>query len=177
LGRFSADETLDIGMDTGSPISEDYNSPIRSTPSHDELIFTFPPAAMTKLQRLHAVAGRLAEIASEIVANPAAAYGLELALIEAMVGFFGNHEAREDSVAQRQHELIMRRFWRVVEENPRFGARWAARSRAMALLSPRPDRSTPRCSVEAAATPVATRFVWRPKCRLRNTNPDKRFPA
>ena len=30
----------------------------------------------------------------------------------------GNNEAREDSVAQRQHELIMRRFRRVVEENP-----------------------------------------------------------
>jgi arylsulfatase len=27
LGRFSADETFDIGMDTGSPVSDDYNSP------------------------------------------------------------------------------------------------------------------------------------------------------
>jgi hypothetical protein len=27
LGRFSADETFDIGMDIGSPVSEDYNSP------------------------------------------------------------------------------------------------------------------------------------------------------
>jgi hypothetical protein len=28
--RFSADETFDIGLDTGSPISEDYHSPFRS---------------------------------------------------------------------------------------------------------------------------------------------------
>jgi AraC-like DNA-binding protein len=35
-----------------------------------------------------------------------------------MVGCLGNDEAGEDSVAQRQHELIMRRFRRVVEENP-----------------------------------------------------------
>jgi arylsulfatase A-like enzyme len=27
LGRFSADETFDIGMDTGSPVSDEYNSP------------------------------------------------------------------------------------------------------------------------------------------------------
>jgi AraC-like DNA-binding protein len=53
-----------------------------------------------------------------VIANPDAAYGLEQALIEAMVGCLGNNEAREDSVAQRQHELIMRRFRRVVEENP-----------------------------------------------------------
>jgi AraC-like DNA-binding protein len=73
---------------------------------------------MAKLQRLHAAAGHLAETAPEIISNPDAAYALEQALIEAMVGCLGNHEARQDSVAQRQHELIMRRFRRVVEENP-----------------------------------------------------------
>jgi AraC-like DNA-binding protein len=88
------------------------------TPPHDTLIFTPPPAALTKLRRLHEAAAHLAETAPEIIANPDAAYGLEQALIEAMVGCFGNDEAREDSVAQRQHELIMRRFRRVIEENP-----------------------------------------------------------
>jgi|SRR5271155_349407 len=88
------------------------------TPPRDTLIFTPPLAAMTKLQRLHAAAGHLAETAPEIIANPDAAYGLEQALIEAMVDCFGNSEAGEDSVAQRQHELIMRRFRRVVEQNP-----------------------------------------------------------
>src|SRR6516165_2591570 len=88
------------------------------TPPRDTLICTPPPGAVARLQRLHAAAAHLAEAAPEIIANPDAAYGLEQALIEAMVGCLGNNEAREDSVAQRQHELIMRRFRRVLEENP-----------------------------------------------------------
>jgi AraC-like DNA-binding protein len=88
------------------------------TPPRDTLIFTPPPGAVATLQRLHAAAAHLAETAPEIIANPNAAYGLEQALIEAMVGCLCNNEAREDSVAQRQHELIMRRFRRVVEESP-----------------------------------------------------------
>jgi arylsulfatase len=27
LGRYSADETFDVGLDTGSPVSNDYESP------------------------------------------------------------------------------------------------------------------------------------------------------
>ena len=87
-------------------------------PPRNTLIVTPPPAAMAKLQRLHAAAGRLAEEAPEIIANPDAAYGLEQALIEAMVACLGNNDVRDDSVAQRQHELIMRRFRRMVEEKP-----------------------------------------------------------
>jgi len=64
---------------------------------------------MRKLQRPYAAAGHLAEPAPEISANPNAVYGLERALIEAVVGRLGDNEAREDSVAQRQHELITRR--------------------------------------------------------------------
>jgi len=88
------------------------------TPPRDTLIFTPPPGAVARIQRLHAAAAHLAAAAPEIIAHPDAAYGLEQALIEAMVGCLCNNEAREDSVAQRQHELIMRRFRRVVEENP-----------------------------------------------------------
>ena len=88
------------------------------TPPRDTLVVTPQPGAMAKLQRLHAAAGHLAETAAEIIANPDAAHGLEQALIEAMVGCLGDNETREDSVAQRQHELIIRRFRRVVEENP-----------------------------------------------------------
>jgi AraC-like DNA-binding protein len=84
----------------------------------DHLAVTPAAHAMAKLLRLHAAAGRLAEEAPEIIANPDAAYGLEQALVEAMVGCLGSSEVGEDSVAQRQHELIMRRFRRVVEENP-----------------------------------------------------------
>jgi AraC-like DNA-binding protein len=88
------------------------------TPPRDPLLITAQPAAMAKLQRLHASAGRLAEEAPEIIANPEAARGLEQALIQAMVDCLGKGEVGEDSVAQRQHELIMRRFRRVVEESP-----------------------------------------------------------
>src|SRR5208282_1947802 len=87
-------------------------------PPRDHLAVRPATHAIAKLRRLHAAAGRLAEEAPEIIANPDAAYGLEQALVEAMVGCLGSSELGEDSVAQRQHELIMRRFRRVVEENP-----------------------------------------------------------
>src|SRR5262249_48197139 len=88
------------------------------TPRRDALTHIPASQAMARLQRLHAAAGHLAENAPEIIADPNAARGLEQTLIEAMVACLDNGEAREDSVAQRRHELIMRRFRRVVEENP-----------------------------------------------------------
>jgi AraC-like DNA-binding protein len=88
------------------------------TPPKDSLIFHPPPYALTKLRRLHAAAGDLAEEAPEVIANSDAARGLEQALVEAMIGCLSKSEARDDSVAQRQHEMIMRRFRRVLEENP-----------------------------------------------------------
>src|SRR6202035_183354 len=44
--------------------------------------------------------------------------GLEQALVEAMISCLVDGEVREDSVAQGQHAIIMRRFRRIVEENP-----------------------------------------------------------
>lgn len=88
------------------------------TPARDMLLAAAPPAAMARLQRLHAAAGQLAEEAPEIIADPEAACGLEQALIQAMVGCLGPGEVGEDRAARRQHELIMRRFRRVLEENP-----------------------------------------------------------
>jgi AraC-like DNA-binding protein len=87
------------------------------TPPKDALTLTPPPFAMAKLQRLHAEAGRLAEEAPEIIANPKAARGLEQALIEAMVDCLSEGEVCEDRSALRHHALILRRFRRVVEEN------------------------------------------------------------
>jgi AraC-like DNA-binding protein len=88
------------------------------TPPRDAMLITPPPAAMVRLQRLHAAVGELAETAPEIIANPDAARGLEQALIEAMAGCLGPREGRQNSVAQGQHAIVMRRFRRVVEENP-----------------------------------------------------------
>jgi AraC-like DNA-binding protein len=73
---------------------------------------------MSKLQRLHAAAGHLAETAPEIIANPDAARGLEQALIEAMVGCITTNDAGEDRASQRRHERIMRRFHKVIDEQP-----------------------------------------------------------
>jgi hypothetical protein len=88
------------------------------TPPKDSLIVRPEPHALTKLRRLHAAAGRLAEEAPEVIANPDAARGLEQAVIEAMAGCLGHREDRPRSSAQGQHAIIMRRFRRVVEENP-----------------------------------------------------------
>ena len=88
------------------------------TPPRHTLTVTPPRGAMAKLQRLHAAAGHLAEDIPEIITNPDAARGLEQALVTAMVGCIGKSQVREDSAAQRQHELIMRRFRRLLEENP-----------------------------------------------------------
>jgi AraC-like DNA-binding protein len=90
------------------------------TPLKDQLTITPAPHAMARLQRLHAAAGRLAEDAPEIIANPDAARGLEQALIEAMIDCLASDKARENSLAQGQHAIVMRRFRRVVEENTEY---------------------------------------------------------
>jgi AraC-like DNA-binding protein len=87
-------------------------------PPRDATLITPPPAAMERLQRLHAAAGCLAEEAPEIIAHPEAARGLEQALIEAMVDCLASREVRENSLAQGQHAIVMRRFRRMVDENP-----------------------------------------------------------
>jgi transcriptional regulator GlxA family with amidase domain len=88
------------------------------TPPKQALTVTPSPSAMAKLQRLHAAAGHLAETAPEIIVNADAARGLEQALVQALVGCLGSQEEHESSSAQGQHAIVMRRFWRVVEENP-----------------------------------------------------------
>jgi AraC-like DNA-binding protein len=88
------------------------------TAPRDRLIVTPPIAAMAKLQRLHEMAGQLAEDAPEIIAHPEAARGLEQALIQAMVSCLADGTAGADRSALRQHSLIMRRFRKAVEEEP-----------------------------------------------------------
>jgi AraC-like DNA-binding protein len=83
----------------------------------DFLIFTPSPPALTKLRRLHEAAGNLAEDAPTVLATPAAARGLEQALIEAVMLCLKGAEAREDRAAVRQHATIMRRFHRVIESS------------------------------------------------------------
>jgi AraC-like DNA-binding protein len=88
------------------------------TPPRETLFTTPQAAAMERLQRLHAAAGHLAETAPEIITNPDAARGLEQALIEAMVGCLTDADPAEERSARRRHELIMRRFHRLIEAHP-----------------------------------------------------------
>jgi AraC-like DNA-binding protein len=87
-------------------------------PPKDALTITPPPAAMAKLQRLHAAAGQLAEDAPAVIAHPEVARGLEQALIEAVIDCLSTGEYGEDRSALRQHATIMRRFHRAVEDKP-----------------------------------------------------------
>ena len=88
------------------------------TPPRDSRILAPPASAVAKLQRLHAAAGHLAKTTPEILAHPEAARGLEQALTEAMVACLATANTLEERAAQRRHELIMRRFHRVIEEHP-----------------------------------------------------------
>jgi AraC-like DNA-binding protein len=87
-------------------------------PPRDPLIATPRVAAMEKLQRLHATAGYLAETSPQIIANPEAARGLEQALIEAAVGCLTEAETAEERSARGRHELVVQRFYRMMEAHP-----------------------------------------------------------
>ena len=87
-------------------------------PPRDSLRITPPPAAMTRLLRLHAEASTLAESGPATVTHPEVARSLEQSLVEAMVKCLGDPEPGEETWAHRCHETIMRRFRRVLDENP-----------------------------------------------------------
>jgi AraC-like DNA-binding protein len=88
------------------------------TPPRDAISATPPPAAMARLQRLHAAAGRLADEAPEIIADPDAARGLEQALVGTLAECLAHGSRADDRAARGQHAVVMRRFRRVLEENP-----------------------------------------------------------
>ena len=87
-------------------------------PPAADLIAKPRPAAIRKLEKLHAEAEQLAETAPEVIADPEAARGLEQALIEAMMGCLSTGETAEERSARRRHELVMRRFHRIIEDQP-----------------------------------------------------------
>jgi AraC-like DNA-binding protein len=87
------------------------------TPPPDALVVTPRPSAIARLWRLHAAAGRLAEEAPEVLANPDAARGLEQELTQAMVSCLSTADVQENRSAQRRHDRIIQRFHAVLEEN------------------------------------------------------------
>jgi AraC-like DNA-binding protein len=88
------------------------------TPPRDSLRITPSSAAMTKLLHLHSEASALAEVEPAVVTHPEVARSLEQSLIEVMVKCLSNSEPDEETWAYRCHETIMRRFRRVLDENP-----------------------------------------------------------
>jgi arylsulfatase len=51
FARFSADETFDVGCDTGSPVSDDYKSPFRFTGKMKKVEITLEDEALTQEQK------------------------------------------------------------------------------------------------------------------------------
>jgi len=88
------------------------------TPPRDTVRVTPPAAAMANLLRLHAETVALAEADPAIVTHPEVARSLEQSLVEVMVKCLGAPKSDEETWAHRCHETIMRRFRRVLDENP-----------------------------------------------------------
>ena len=85
------------------------------SPPRETLSVTPAPAAMARLQRLHAAAVQLAETAPEIIAIPDAARGLEQALGEAMAACLDTGDPAHVRVAHRHHAMVMRRLDEVLQ--------------------------------------------------------------
>jgi len=88
------------------------------TPPKESLSVTPSPAAMERLQNLHAAAGHLAEHAPGVIASPEAARGLEQALLAAMADCLGTADEHSSGSGRRRHSRIMRQFYAILEGNP-----------------------------------------------------------
>jgi AraC-like DNA-binding protein len=89
------------------------------SPPRDTLRVTPPKRAMNRLVRLHTAATALADTAPEMFLNhPEVAHGLEQELVWALIECQSQAGGNEETWAQRCHETIMRRFRRVLDENP-----------------------------------------------------------
>jgi AraC-like DNA-binding protein len=74
--------------------------------------------AMQRLTRLHIMAVRLVRDAPEMLERPEAIRGLEHTVIEALAGCLIGGEAPDETFGQRNHSTIMRRFHRLMADNP-----------------------------------------------------------
>jgi len=87
------------------------------SPPANALTFRPGPRALARLRELHAAACNFAAHAPQIIANPEAARGLEQTLIEAVIDCLAHSREDKANLAERRHGAVMRRFWRVVEDN------------------------------------------------------------
>jgi hypothetical protein len=58
VGKYSADETFDVGQDSGTPVSEAYRAPNRFTGTIEKVVIDTQPANLTAAdqQKLRAAA-------------------------------------------------------------------------------------------------------------------------
>nr|WP_294505369.1 helix-turn-helix domain-containing protein [uncultured Rhodopila sp.] len=87
------------------------------TPPREPLHCIPAPAAIQRLQSLHAAAGDLAEHAPRVIACPEAARGLEQALIGALVDCIGPDSSLAVP-ANAGHATVMKKFFAILEEGP-----------------------------------------------------------
>lgn len=87
------------------------------TPPPEPLHCIPTPAALRRLQSLHAAAAELAEHAPAVIASPEAARGLEQALIGALADCLGPGSAVA-AAANPGHAAIMKKFFAILEAGP-----------------------------------------------------------
>ena len=85
---------------TGRPIGQ----------SSVSIVIRPTPALMSRLLKLHAVAGHLAEAAPDVLGNPQASRALENALIHAMIMCLAENNEVEGRVRTQRNTRIMARF-------------------------------------------------------------------
>jgi AraC-like DNA-binding protein len=74
--------------------------------------------AAQRLTRLHAASVRLVRDAPEMLTHPEAMQGLQHSLIDALAGCLAGDDAPGATISQRNHTTIMRRFHKLVTDNP-----------------------------------------------------------
>ncbi len=87
-------------------------------PPQATLIVSPAPSAMARLQRIHAIAGELAEHTPEVIEVPEAARGLEQALLAALAECLSGSKDGAREVGSRHRNMIMRRFHTLLETHP-----------------------------------------------------------
>ena len=74
--------------------------------------------AMQRLTRLNVMAIRLVRDAPEMLERPEAVLGLEHAVVEALAGCLVGDDAPDETAGERNHATVMRRFHRLLDDNP-----------------------------------------------------------
>jgi AraC-like DNA-binding protein len=87
-------------------------------PPRNTLIATPAPAAMARLQRVHAMAGELAERVPKVIGVPQAARGLEQALLAALGDCLHTPGNDRRGLGSHHRSTIMKRFYALLEAHP-----------------------------------------------------------